>query len=203
MKIDPQKALIVILPALLFSVGCMSRKTIVKDTFLLDVVREDSASQKTSAGIVAVLPFSIAPAFEGRGVVLRIGENQYESDFYNEYFISPSQMIADQTRHWMSESGLFAQVLLPASSVPPTHVLEGHISKMFLDMRDSEKPRAELEVTFFLVELQKRNRVIQFRNTYAASHRLQNSSRRDYIAAQGQCLQDILGNLERDLASKL
>ena len=202
MKIG-RKALLIILPAFLFSIGCLNRKAIVKDTFLLSAAREGAPNSKTSESILAVVPFSIAPAFEGKEVVAHVDENQYESDFYNEYFVTPSLMIAEQTRNWLSESGLFAQVLLPVSSVQPTHILEGHVRTMVLDVRDSAAPQAKLEISFFLVKIHKRDRTIVSENTYSAMKAMGTRSLQGYVSAQNQCLRDILEKLERDLASAL
>ena len=152
MKINQKKALIVVLSALLFSAGCMNRKAVVKDTFLLDIQRQDVSERSASERILAVQPFSIAPAFQGKGFVYRTDENQYESDFYNEYFVSPAAMLTNQTRNWLSESGTFAQILSPVSSVEPTHILEGHIKQIAADARDKANPQAVLEISFFLLE---------------------------------------------------
>ena len=136
---------------LLYS-GCASRKAIVKDTFLLVAQRPGESIQADSETVLAVQPFSIAPAFGGKGLVYRTGENQYESDYYNEYFVSPAAMMTDQTRHWLSASGVFTQVLLPTSSVEPSHILEGNIKQIAADVRDKANPQAVLEISFFLLE---------------------------------------------------
>ena len=203
MKINQKQASIIILSSLLFSTGCMNRKAIVKDTFLMDAQRAGSPAQAASEKILAVLPFSIAPAFEGNGVVSRVAENRYKSDFYNEYFVSPAQMIADQTRNWMFQSGLFAQVLSPISSVQPTHVLEGHIRKMLLDIRDSSKPRAVLEMKFFLIERNKRESTIRFQKLYKITEPMAEQTPQGYISAQNICLMRILKMLEKDIALSL
>ena len=203
MKVNSKTVTAVIVPVILFGIGCAHRKAIVKDTFLLEPKRNAVTAQTASEKILAVQPFSIAPAFEGKGVVSCIGENQYESDFYNEYFVSPAQMVTEQTRYWLSQSGLFARVLAPVSSVQATHVLEGHIQKMVLDIREPEKPRAKMEITFFLIEQHKHDRTIRFQQTYSAAHSMQSRFTQDYIAAQSRCLHDILEKLEMDMASHL
>ena len=187
---------------LLYS-GCAQRKSIVKDTFLLDVQRSGESIQVMPETVLAVQPFSIAPAFGGKGLVYRTGENRYESDFYNEYFVSPAAMMTDQTRNWLADSGVFAQVLLPTSSVKPTQILEGHIKQIAADLRDKANPQAILEISFFLIEQQKRERTIQFQKTYSVTQPLESRTASACIAALNQCLTEILENLEKDLASNL
>ncbi len=188
---------------ILSSAGCMQRKTVVKDTFLLDAQRPGESIQAMSETVLAVQPFSIAPAFGGKGLVYRTDENQYESDFYNEYFVSPAAMMTEQTRNWLSESGVFARVLSPISSVEPTHILEGHIKQIAADVRDKANPKAVLELSFFLLEQHKRERTIRFQKTYSATQPLESKTAPACIAALNQCLTEILENLEKDMAANL
>jgi cholesterol transport system auxiliary component len=191
-----------LLIALLCS-GCAQRTAIVKDTFLLDAQRGGQPLKAAPETVLAVRPFSIAPAFQGKGIVYRTDEDQYVSDFYNEYFVSPSAMMTDQTRDWLSESGVCAEVLLPVSSVEPTHILEGHIKQIIADDRDKANPQAVLELSFFLLEQHKHDRTIRFQKTYSATQPLDGKTASACIAALNQCLSEILGNLEKDLASNL
>ena len=188
--------------ALLFS-GCINQKAVLRDTFLLDAPRPGVSGQPASETILAVQLFSIGPAYQSKGLVYRTGENKYKSDFYNEYFISPASMLTEQARNWLSASGVFAQVLSPASSVAPTHILEGHVRQIGADLRDDSKPRATLEISFFLLKQQKRNRTIQLNKTYSVTRPLADETAAACIDALNQCLSEILGNLEKDLASNL
>lgn len=198
------KTLMVIgLLIVLFCSGCAGRKAVVKDTFLLDVQRADSSASKSSEAILAVQPFSIAPAYVGKGIVYRTGDNQFESDFYNQYFVSPASMITDQTRNWFASSGVFAEVLPPVSSVAPTYILEGHIKQIAADLRDKANPQAVLEISFFLLEQHKHDRSVQFYDTYLATLPLESKTASACIDSLNQCLEQILTNLEKDLVSDL
>ena len=203
MKIDLRTAAVIVLPVILFGAGCMHGKAVVKNTFLLDAQRDDRFVHGESMGILAVQPFSIAPAFEGKGVVSRIGENKYESDYYNEYFVSPAQMMTERARNWLSQSGLFAQVLPPVSCVEPTYVLEGHVKQMVMDVRSRTAAHAVLEIQFFLLQQQSKHRVIQFQKTYTSIQLMESASFQDYMAAQNWGLRNMLSTLESDLASQL
>lgn len=203
MKTDLKTATTIVLSIILFNSGCLQHKAVVKDTFLLDVQRDNRSVQKTSESTLTVQPFSIAPEFADKGIVFRTGDNQCESDFYNEYFIFPAPMITEQTRQWLSQSGLFAQVLSPVSSVKPTHVFEGHIQQMVMDIRNPAAPQAVLEITFFLLQQQSRNRIVQFHKTYESTQPMKSASFQDYIAAQNAGLRTILSELESDLTSHI
>ena len=195
--------LVIGLLIVLLGPGCASRTAIVKDTFLLNAKRPGASVKTASETILAVQPFSIAPAFQGKGIVYRTGENQYKSDYYYEYFVSPASMITNQTQNWLSESGTFGQVLSPVSSVGPTHVLEGHIRQIVADVRDKGNPQAVVELSFFLLEQDRHDRKILFHEIYLVTWPLESKTASACIAAMNQCLSEILGDLEKDLASNL
>lgn len=182
--------------------GCARRQAVVKDAFLLDAPR-GGGRQAVSKGVLAVQAFSIGSAYQGKGLVYRTGDNRYESDYYSEYFVSPTLMMTEQTRNWLAASGVFTQVLLPVSAVEPTHILEGHIKQIAADLRDDSNPRAVLEISFFLLERHKREQTIRLSKTYSAMRPLESNTAASCIDALNQCLSEILGDLEEDLASNL
>lgn len=183
--------------------GCVSRRAIHKNAFLVEAHRSEPAAQSDSQAVLAVQPFSIAPAFQKTGIVSRVGENKYAADYYNEYFVSPAAMITSQTRQWLYDSGLFAQVLSPGSTMLPTHMLDGNVRRMFLDAATDEKPQAVLEITFFLVEKRKREETVVFQKTYTATGSIDSAEPQAYATAQSAGLADILKALETDLAKHL
>lgn len=181
--------------------GCMpSRKPIVKDTFLISPERPGSPAETASTKSLVIQPFSIAPAYQKIGIVSRTGETRFDSDFYNEYFVAPSRMITNQTRNWLSESGLFAHVLSHYSSVEPVCLLEGHISQLYRDMRQPDQPKAVLEITFFLVQQLQQNDSVRLQKTYSVAKPVDGLTMLDYSAAQSAGLAEILAQLEKDLA---
>ena len=180
----------------IFTCGCFSGFTAITPYWL-------KSSGSPSKTILAVQPFSIAAAFQGKGIVYRTGEDQYESDFYHEYFVSPAPMMTEQTRNWLADSNVFGQVLSPISSVKPTHVLEGHIKQIAADLRDKKNPQAVLEISFFLLEQKKQDRSIRYRKTYLEMLPLESKTASACIDALNGCLEQILTDLENDLASNL
>jgi cholesterol transport system auxiliary component len=181
----------------------MSRTSVVKDTFLLEVQRSGTAVVSGSKAILSVQPFSIAPAFERNSIVSRVDENEYVADYYNEYFVSPAMMVTNQTRQWLVESHLFAHVLSPSSIVQPTHILEGHVMAMFLDQSNIEQPLALLKISFYLVKKHKRDETITFHKTYTVTRSMQSTNTQAYAAAQTAALTEILQAIETDLATIL
>jgi cholesterol transport system auxiliary component len=203
MKNEFIKTIAIISSALLFGAGCIQRQTIVKDSFLLDAQRTGPTVQKASGGILTVQPFSIAPAYSGKDLVEQVDYLQVDSDYYNEYFVSPSVMITSLTRNWLADSGIFETVLPPLSSINPEMSLEGHIKKLLADTKDRSDPKAILEIKFILIKHENRQRTIRLEKSYAVTEQIQDRSPQGYIAAENKCLEQILELLEKDLVENL
>jgi ABC-type uncharacterized transport system, auxiliary component len=135
---------------LLALTGCtLNRPPVVKQTYLLEAERPDSSAQTLPVS-VRVGAFSVAPPFEGKGLVYRLDDSRYESDFYHEFFVSPRAMAADRTTRWLRQSGLFRDVLAVGVSGDADYLLEGHVSELYLDFRDRAKPVAVVSAQFYL-----------------------------------------------------
>ena len=86
-----------------------------KRYFILDASREKNVSSHDrrkslpSAGFVSLLNM------RARGLFIDLIELSYESDFYNEFFISPASMFTEEIRKQLAGSGLFKHVVDPSS----------------------------------------------------------------------------------------
>jgi hypothetical protein len=60
-----------------------------------------------------------------------------------------------------------------------------------------------LEIQFFLLQQQSKDRVIRFQKTYTSTQPMESASFQDYMAAQNWALRNVLSELESDLASHL
>jgi cholesterol transport system auxiliary component len=189
--------------ALVFS-GCSSQETYDKRHYVLSAIREAERAKTQTDFILEVRRFTIDSAYSGSGLVYRIGESEYESDFYNAFLASPSAMIAEETRTWLSESRLFARVLDPGSQIDPTHVIEGNITALYGDLRDGSSPKAIIEMRVFLLEAEAGEEPIPiFGKTYKSSIGIDSEGPEGLVEALGRCLQGILSTLESDLAERL
>jgi len=100
--------------------GC-GQKSYQKQHYILDARRASSVAASDSGNILEIRRFTSNAAFSGKNLIYRTGEFEYESDFYNEFLISPAAMITEKARNWLSASGLPRRVLDPGSHVDPTH----------------------------------------------------------------------------------
>ena len=183
--------------------GC-GPKSYEKRHFILDTQRASSAVAGNNTNIVEVRRFTVASAFNSKSLIYRVGEFEYESDFYNEFLVSPTAMITEEVHNWLAGSGVARRVLDPGSNVDPTHVIKGNVIALYGDFRDKSAPKAIMEMRIFLLETKTETESgIVFGNTYTASVSLESRNPEDLVSAFDRCLVEILTNLEQDLTERL
>jgi cholesterol transport system auxiliary component len=183
--------------------GCVSRHSYAKHRFVLEATRPAPPARQPHDVVLAVRDFAIDPVYEGRGLIYRKGESEYESDFYNEFVIAPHVLLSGQTRNWLSRSGLFRTVLEPGSLVEPTHVLEGNVLTLYGDFRNRNLPRAVMQIRIFLIGGTRAQPQVVFTRDYQASHEAQAPTAGALVAAFDHCLEQILSALEEDFGKAL
>jgi len=184
--------------------GCTRPETYNKKYYVVNTSRQTEPARIQTDFILEVSRFTIDSAFSGSGLVYRIGDAEYESDFYNEFLASPSAMISDTMRNWLSRSRLFKRVLDPGSQIDPTHMIEGNITALYGDVRVASSPRATIEMRIFLLEAETGDEPLPvFGKTYTASTVMESDDPEGLVEGLGRCLQKILSALENDLAERL
>jgi ABC-type uncharacterized transport system auxiliary subunit len=153
--------------------------------------------------VLAVRDFTSDPVYEGRGLIYRKSESEYEADFYNEFVIAPQALLSSQTRNWLSRSGMFKTVLEPGSLVEPTHILEGNVLVLYGDFRGRDLPQAVMQVRVFLIAGTRAEPQVVFTRDYQASRQAQAPTADALVAAFDRCLEQILSALEEDLGKVL
>jgi uncharacterized lipoprotein YmbA len=170
-----------------------------KQFYALEVSHPGSAAAAAPGTILRVRRFLAAPQFEGRGLVYRTGEWQYESDFYHEWFAAPSALVTQQVQSWMAASGLFQHVLDPASALEETQAMEGTIAELYGDYRDPSAPKAVLAIRVRLTSENPGGFRIVFAQDYRQTVTVPDESPGALVRAWNEELQRILTELEADL----
>lgn len=169
--------------------------------FVLEVSRDRPQQEISKDVVLDVQSFNADTAFSNRSLVYRKNQSEYETDFYNQFLIRPEDMITEKTRSWMSESGLFELVLEPGSYIDASHVLEGNIITLYGDFRDKASPKATMKIRFFLIKLSGKS--VVFAKTYETTSESNKRTAESLVEAFGNCLTNILSDLEEDLREHL
>lgn len=167
--------------------------------FLLEVQREGQTFKPQEDVVLMVRPFSLAPGYHARELTYRIGEFQYESDYYNQFVTDVGQQVAEQTRGWLSQSEYFVHIVPPGSTMNATHILEGNITRLYGDFRDKADPKAFMSLELFLVDIKNRKTKMVFSKSYNATADIPEAMVENVIGAYNVCLKQILSTLEADL----
>ena len=184
--------------------GCSSTDTYNKKYYVLNVDRQREPVGTQTDYILEVRRFTIDSVYSGSELVYRVDDSEYESDFYNEFLATPSAMITDETRNWLSRSRLFKRVLDTGSQIDPTHIIEGNITALYGDFRDNSSPKAIIEMRLFLLKAEIGDEPVPvFGKTYTSSVRIESKGPERLVEALSRCLQKILSSLESDLAERL
>ena len=181
--------------------GCINvdRRYPEKRFFVLNVSRNETPSPSKSNTVLKIQKFRVSSRFEGKGFVYRRDDLKYESDFYNEFLISPGLIVAEEVDKWLRQSGLFQHVISSSSLIEPTFYLEGVVNEIYGDYRNNQSPGAVLEVQFFLVRDVSARPVVVFAKTYRQEEPLKENSPSAMAEGWSQSMEQILTQFESDL----
>jgi len=142
--------------------------------------------------------FSVVTPFDGKSLVYRVGEQRYEKDAYNAYIATPSNMIANASRQWFDQSGIFRITVPQGTSFFPFYTLQATVDELYGDYRG--KPEAVVSVQFFLTVTNPNltNPLITAKR-YTQRVALANNLPQTLVLGQQQALAEILQQFEADL----
>lgn len=187
----------------LFSVliGCVNLEKSYpeKRYFILDVSRNEDISSPDTGKTLTVRRFRVSAKYEGKGLVYRLKELSYESDFYNEFFIAPASMFTEEIRKRLAVSGLFKHVVDPSSLLDSTYILEGAVTALYGDYRVNTAPKAVMEIQFLLLQETATNPEIIFQSQYHKEEPLKGNTPEDLVKSWNTAFNLILTEFETDL----
>jgi cholesterol transport system auxiliary component len=130
--------------------GCsLTRPQPAKRRFLLEPPMP-AAGGRTQPFTVRIGTMGVAAPYRDRAMVYRVSELKYESDFYHEFFVSPSAMVAEATARALVASRTFARVIPPGvAGDEGDFILEGFVDALYADGRVAGKAEAEVAVSYF------------------------------------------------------
>ena len=195
------KLTIGIFTLLFLSMGCINleRSYIEKHYFILDSSPADDISPPDTGKVLTVRRLRVSPKYEGKGLVYRLKELSYESDFYNEFFISPVSMFTEEIRKRLAGSGLFKHVVDPSSLLDSTYILEGAVTALYGDYRVSTAPKAVMEIQFLILQETAGCPEIVLQRQYHKEERLNGSTPDALVKSWNTALNQILTEFENDL----
>ncbi len=181
-------------------IGCakLEKNYPQRNYYILSALNERQNSPPISGSVLEIPRLKISPSFSGREFVYRKSDLIYESDFYNQFFKSPSSLITDEVFNWFSESGNFKHVVDSSYDVDVNHTLQGNVAELYGDFRVSASPKAVLGMQFLLTDSSLTPRII-FQNNYRKEISLETNSPKSLVKGWNEALKQILTELEYDM----
>jgi cholesterol transport system auxiliary component len=133
-------------------ISCVSIEKSYPDKryFVLDIALDPSPQDSAETGTLQIPSARVSPRYAEKNFVYRRSDARFESDFYNEFLVSPGVLVAEELRQGLSQSGLFKFVGGSVNALAPTHTLETFVNTLYGDFRDLRAPQAVMEIEFFL-----------------------------------------------------
>jgi cholesterol transport system auxiliary component len=170
-----------------------------KHYFVLEAGTNTSSSDSPANETLQVSSIRISPRYADRSFVYRTSEAGYESDFYNQFLVSPASLITEEVRKDLIASQLFKYVISASSPLQPSYVLDGMVNALYGDFRNADSPRAVLEMEFFLTSEIPAKPGILLQRRYAKSIPLTGRSPEALVKGWNQALEEILTSFAADL----
>jgi uncharacterized lipoprotein YmbA len=137
--------------------------------FLLDPGRPPSmeALRPSETPASAAVSFvDVAAPFASDGFVYQTGTHHWETDPYNQFLVSPADMMTSILRNWTRDSGLYGDVAGPVAGGGQEFLIDCDLTELYGDFRNPSAPRAVLTLEVQVTRATDKGRVIVLRKTF-------------------------------------
>lgn len=182
--------------------GCVAptRPAPEKSYYVIEANRPERSPVAPERPVLVLAESRMARPFGVKSFIYRVERLRYETDFYNEFFAQPGDMLAGETLDWIEDAGLFRVLARRTPHRQGDLALRLAGNALYGDYRHPGQPLAvlELEVT---LETTGRPAEVVFRETYRRETPLSGPGPAALATGWSEALEQILGELEADLGA--
>ena len=171
-----------------------------KEFFGIDAGASPTPLKQMTDSAIRVRRLRMAPPYDGRSFVYKVGESRYKTDYYNGFVTSPDQLLTGELTRWLTEARLFAAVVGSTGEADHRYVLDGSVSELYGDFTDANAPKAVIKARFFFLDDSQAETKIVFQKTYRKAAPLNNSSPEAVAAGLGKAFRKTLTELTADIS---
>ena len=195
------------LALLLLSTACpnVNKPYPERTYFLFELTNPSSTMATVKGSTLNVNRFTISPTSEGREFIYRTTDLEYKTDFYNQFFRPPDNIMTEAVRQWLNQTGLFQDVLTPVSQAIANYTVEGNIIELYGDYRNQASANAVLTIQFFFLNTSEDtpDPTILLSKTYSSVQPIGTASPQSLMNGWNKALEEILNEFLSDLSYHL
>ena len=175
-----------------------TRAPVTPTSWMVSPVREGPPRKTLTDYWLKIGPVAVAPPFDDKSLVYRLGDARYEKDFYNVYTSIPSEMIVNAERQWINQSNIFSAALGQGNSYFSYYLLQATVNEFYGDYR--VRPEAVVSMEFLLSYTNgAKGSSLIGTNRYTKRVALKDNTPQALVIGQQQALAEILKEYENQL----
>lgn len=163
------------------------------------VVQRSGAPRPRTSTMLEILPFRVDPAFQGSGLVQRLGPTEYREDYYHQFIAPAADMVTAATRNWLADSGLFEQVVNGQRFSAEAFMLSADIIAMHGDRRQTSTPTVVMAMRVIVSNRRLQKETTLYTKKYEVCRPWNPDTPEGLVQGLDSCLVAILEALEEDL----
>lgn len=167
--------------------------------YIIDVDRGAVATEFVKNRVLYLKPVKVTPSFRGKTIVFKVGENEFRSQPYHEFFSEPEEMFTDQLRRWLQKSGLFSKVVTTAEEHADL-VLETAVTALYGETREQFSPQSVLEMQFFLTSVDDDHEQVLFQTGLRIDVDVVAATPANVVKGWNEGLEELLATVEDDFS---
>ncbi|KPA13651.1 hypothetical protein MHK_006125 [Candidatus Magnetomorum sp. HK-1] len=194
-----------IVAMLVFLPSCLNTQSIYpeKQYYLLETTQAPIPEKITSREVLRIAKLRMSPAYTGKGFIYKKNETTYDTDFYNEFLVSPDDMLAEIIRKWFGLTGMFARVTCSSGHYKEKYILEGAVTALHGDYSDRKNPRAVLDIQFFLIEDNGLSYSLILQKNYSKALVIDKHKTHSLVKGWSSALTEILSDFQAEISKKI
>ena len=168
-------------------------------TYMITTDRAGDPQPEPLADKLWIDAVSVLPPYNVRNLILRKNDVEFETSYYTELLMSPSENFRNEFFKWFHDSGLFDDVSITSRS-DRSHMLNISILEMYAD---TEKREAVLSVKVTLFDERVKGLRVLMSNEYRERVEVPETGAEELLRAYNRALADILATTEQDVLKML
>lgn len=129
--------------------GCMPTKFIDRQYYLFNVPIPCKQTINHKKPYALLNHTTIAAAYDQLNFLYRINNNQYVTDYYHGFLVSPASQLDTISSNYFKAKASFYP-LATGTAIPSKIIIQPRITEIYADYRDRNHPRAILAMQFIV-----------------------------------------------------